>query len=62
MLDALARHLELGNALAMTTTEKREDDRLSSADPRWARQRALAAGDASSEGVALSNAVAACAS
>jgi flagellar biosynthesis protein FlhB len=61
VLDALARHLELGNALAMTTTEKREDDRLSSADPRWARQRALAAGDASSEGVALSNAVAACA-
>jgi flagellar biosynthetic protein FlhB len=61
VLDALARHLELGNALAMTTTEKREDDRLSSADPRWARQRALAAGDASSEGLALSNAVAACA-
>jgi flagellar biosynthesis protein FlhB len=61
VLDALARHLELGNALAMTATEKREDDRLSSADPRWARQRALAAGDTSSEGVALSNAVAACA-
>lgn len=61
VLDALARHLELGNALAMTTTEKREDDRLSAADPRWARQRALAAGDASSEGLALSNAVAACA-
>ena len=50
VLDALARHLELGNALAMTTAEKREDDRLASADPRWARQRALAAGDASSEG------------
>ena len=61
VLDALARHLELGNALAMTTTEKREDDRLASADPRWARQRALAAGDASSEGLALSNAIAACA-
>jgi flagellar biosynthesis protein FlhB len=61
VLDALARHVELGSALAMTTAEKREDDRLSSADPRWARQRALAAGDASSEGFALSNAVAACA-
>ncbi|MEO6773914.1 MAG: EscU/YscU/HrcU family type III secretion system export apparatus switch protein [Kofleriaceae bacterium] len=61
VLDALARHVELGHALAMTTTEKREDDRLSSADPRWARQRALAAGDATREGLALSNAVAACA-
>lgn len=61
VLDALARHVELGHALAMTTTEKREDDRLSAADPRWARQRALAGGDASSEGFALANAVAACA-
>jgi len=59
--DAFARHLELANALAMTTAEKREDDRLAAADPRWARQRALAAGDATSEGVALSNAVAGCA-
>lgn len=58
VLDALARHLALGNALAMTTTEKREDDRLSSADPRWARQRALVAGDASTSGIALSNTVA----
>ena len=61
VLDALARHVELGHALAMTTTEKREDDRLSAADPRWARQRALAGGDASSDGFALANAVAACA-
>lgn len=61
VLDAFARHVELANVLAMTTTEKREDDRLSTADPRWARQRALAAGDASHEGVALSNAIAACA-
>jgi len=59
--DAFARHLELGNALAMTTAEKREDDRLASADPRWARQRALAAGDSHSEGFALANAVAGCA-
>jgi flagellar biosynthesis protein FlhB len=58
VLDALARQLALGTALAMTTAEKREDDRMASADPRWARQRALIGGDASMTGVALSNAVA----
>lgn len=61
VLDAFARHVELANALAMTTAEKRDDDRLAAADPRWARQRALAAGDAGHEGVALSNAIAGCA-
>jgi len=58
VLDALARQLALGHALAMTTAEKREDDRMASADPRWARQRALLAGEGSLTGVALSNTVA----
>lgn len=37
--DALIRHLQLANALRMTAQEKREDDRLAAADPRWARER-----------------------
>lgn len=37
--DALLRHLQLTNALRMTAQDKREDDRLAAADPRWARQR-----------------------
>jgi type III secretion protein U len=37
--DAVVRHLQLANALRMTAQEKREDDRLAAADPRWARQR-----------------------
>jgi flagellar biosynthesis protein FlhB len=43
VIDALARHLELSRALAMTAADKREDDRLSAADPRWARERAALA-------------------
>jgi flagellar biosynthesis protein FlhB len=43
ILDALARHLELSRALAMTAADKRDDDRLSAADPRWARHRAALA-------------------
>jgi flagellar biosynthesis protein FlhB len=39
-LDALLRRAELNSALAMTVTEKREDDRLAAADPRWRAQRA----------------------
>jgi flagellar biosynthesis protein FlhB len=39
VIDALARQLALARSLAMTASEKREDDRLSAADPRWARQR-----------------------
>jgi flagellar biosynthesis protein FlhB len=39
ILDALARHVELARSLAMTSAEKREDDRLAAADPRWARYR-----------------------
>lgn len=41
VIDALARHAALLGALAMTPTEKREDDRLAAADPRWRAQRAL---------------------
>lgn len=37
--DALVRHAQVTNALRMTAQEKREDDRLAAADPRWARQR-----------------------
>lgn len=42
-LDALARQLALDHALAMTPAEKREDERLAAADPRWARERAALA-------------------
>ncbi len=43
MIDAIARHVEVAHALAMTAAEKREDDRLAAADPRWARERAALA-------------------
>lgn len=53
VLDALLRRIELVHALAMTTTEKREDDRLAAADPRWrARRAALAREPAPSHAVA----------
>jgi flagellar biosynthesis protein FlhB len=39
-LDALLRHAALGTALSMTAQEKREDDRLAAADPRWRAYRA----------------------
>ena len=45
-LDALLRHAALGRALAMTAGEKREDDRLAAADPRWRARRARIARDA----------------
>ena len=61
VVDAVARQVELADALAMTAAEKREDDRLTSADPRWARQRALLARDTASEGAALAASVAGCA-
>jgi flagellar biosynthetic protein FlhB len=42
-IDALARTAERAAALRMTTTDKRDDDRLAAADPRWReRRRALA--------------------
>ncbi len=43
IIDALSRHLALARSLAMTAAEKREDDRLAAADPRWARQRSALA-------------------
>jgi flagellar biosynthesis protein FlhB len=53
VVDALLRHVELTTALAMTITEKREDDRLSAADPRWRAQRtALMRGPSASSAVA----------
>lgn len=39
VLDALARHAALTRSLAMTAAEKREDDRLAGADPRWRARR-----------------------
>jgi flagellar biosynthesis protein FlhB len=43
VIDTLSRQLELARSLAMTAAEKREDDRLAAADPRWARQRSTLA-------------------
>jgi flagellar biosynthesis protein FlhB len=39
VLDALLRHRQLVAALAMTHDDKREDDRLAAADPRWRARR-----------------------
>lgn len=55
VIDALVRHVRLAAALAMTRDEKREDDRLAAADPRWRAQRlALARGGSTSDAVARS--------
>jgi flagellar biosynthesis protein FlhB len=40
VLDVLVRHAALARALAMTAAEKRQDDRLAGADPRWRARRA----------------------
>jgi type III secretion system FlhB-like substrate exporter len=40
VLDALWRHFEVAGALRMTPRERREDERLSAADPRWRALRA----------------------
>jgi flagellar biosynthesis protein FlhB len=53
VLDALARHAAIARALAMTSSEKREDDRLAGADPRWrARRAALQRGPSAADAVA----------
>lgn len=39
-LDALVRHVAVTQAMAMTPADKRADDRLASADPRWRPHRA----------------------
>lgn len=47
-IDALLRHAELQRSLRMTAAEKREDERLAGADPRWRERRAeIARGTAS---------------
>lgn len=52
-LDALLRRAQLADALSMTREEKREDDRLSAADPRWQAQRlAVLRGPAVSDAIA----------
>jgi flagellar biosynthesis protein FlhB len=51
-LDALLRHAALGNALSMTAAEKREDDRLAAADPRWRQRRAQIARESPRQAVA----------
>jgi flagellar biosynthesis protein FlhB len=43
IVDALVRRAQLAHALAMTPAEKRQDDRLAAADPRWRAQRAALA-------------------
>jgi len=53
LLDALVRQAALARALAMTKAEKRQDDRLAGADPRWrARRAAIQRGPSASEAVA----------
>jgi flagellar biosynthesis protein FlhB len=53
VLDALVRHAAIARALAMTPAEKREDDRLAGADPRWrARRAAVLRGPSASDAVA----------
>jgi flagellar biosynthesis protein FlhB len=55
VVDTLFRRAELARALAMTTAEKREDDRLAAADPRWrAQQLSIMRGPAVGEAVARS--------
>jgi len=44
--DALVRHAELAAALRMSHGDKREDDRLAGADPRWRARRAEVAREA----------------
>jgi type III secretion system FlhB-like substrate exporter len=53
VLDALVRKLQLDAALMMTRDEKREDDRIAAADPRWRAQRlAVLRGPAPQDAVA----------
>jgi flagellar biosynthesis protein FlhB len=56
VVDALIRNAQLASALAMTAQEKRDDDRLSATDPRWARLRRSLAREPAA-GVAVARAV-----
>lgn len=52
-IDALVRHAEVTRALRMSAAEKREDERLAGADPRWRARRAqLARGPSVRDAVA----------
>jgi flagellar biosynthesis protein FlhB len=54
-IDALLRRNILADALAMTREEKREDERLTAADPRWAAQRlSISRGPAVGDAIARS--------
>jgi len=58
VLDAVARQIGFARALAMTSADKREDDRLAGADPRWrARRAALQRGPHASDAVASASVV-----
>lgn len=53
VVDALVRHAGLARVLAMTPAEKREDDRVAGADPRWrARRNAIQRGLRPAEAIA----------
>jgi flagellar biosynthesis protein FlhB len=47
VVDALLRRIQVAGALRMTAAEKRDDDRLAAADPRWRQHRDRAARDVS---------------
>jgi flagellar biosynthetic protein FlhB len=53
VVDALLRHAAVGRALSMTAEEKRQDERLSAADPRWrALRRKLSGPEPAREAIA----------
>ena len=57
-IDALVRHADLAHALRMTAADKREDERLAAADPRWrARRTQIARGPTLRDAVAGSSVV-----
>jgi len=57
-VDALVRHADLAHALRMTAADKREDERLAAADPRWrARRTQIARGPTMRDAVASSSVV-----
>lgn len=53
VVDALVRHRALAAALHMTAREKREDERLAGADPRWRAVRARARTRADDPSIAI---------
>lgn len=52
-IDALIHHVQLTRSLRMTATDRRDDERLAGADPRWrARRASLANGPSTRDAVA----------